>query len=298
MTRHTPRAYHPHDAFVAPARAKPALWRLILGIAGAGAFYMIAGSALFAAFAILEGPVGPRMDGFIPGTPLITFGLLLGFGFMIVGAWLAARLLHGRGFGTLIGPVDLFGTTFRKALIAIVLVEIAIFALPPYLMPDLEPGLPLPQWVILLPFSMGALFLQVVAEEIFFRGYVQQQLAARFASPLVWMVLPSALFAFGHYDPANTGDNALMIVAWSFAFGLVAADLTARTGSIGAATALHFANNAFGILLVSPPGPLSGLSLYTLPFTLADLPAGDPLILIDLGLILCGWLAIRLALKV
>lgn len=297
MSLFRPSAYAPHEAFVAPARSKAALWRLALGIFGTGAFYMVAGSALFVAFAGLGGGA-PGAAWEELGTPMATLGLLLGFGFMVVGCFAAARLLHGRGFFSLLGPRGRFWATFRLALVAILAVEFVIFALPPYVMPDLAPGLALPRWLLLLPLSLTALFVQVVAEEIFFRGYIQQQLAARFANPLIWMVLPSALFAFGHYDPQGMGGNALMVVAWSFTFGLVAADLTARTGSLGAATALHFANNAFGILLVSPPGPLSGLALYTLPFTLADLPAGDPLILIDLGLILCGWLAIRLALKV
>jgi DNA-directed RNA polymerase subunit RPC12/RpoP len=37
--------------------------------------------------------------------------------------------------------------------------------------------------------------IQTGAEEVLFRGYLQQQLAARFASPIAWMVLPSAIFA-------------------------------------------------------------------------------------------------------
>ncbi|MCT8159090.1 CPBP family intramembrane glutamic endopeptidase [Pseudoruegeria sp. SHC-113] len=292
-----PSAYAPHEAFVAPARAKPALWRLAVGILGTGALYMIMGSAIYVAFAALDGgPAGASWEDL--GTPMATLGLLVGFAFMVIGCFGAASLLHGRDFASLMGPRARFWASFRVALVAILAVEFVIFALPPYVMPELAPGLALPRWLLFLPISLAALFIQVFAEEIFFRGYIQQQLAARFASPLVWMVLPSALFAFGHYDPQGMGGNALMVVAWSFTFGLVAADLTARTGSLGPATALHFANNAFGILLVSPPGPLSGLALYTLPFTLADLPAGDPLILIDLGLILCGWLAIRLALKV
>ncbi len=53
----------------------------------------------------------------------------------------------------------------------------------------------------------SACLIQTGAEELVFRGYLQQQLAARFASPLIWMVLPALIFGAVHYDPATAGPN-------------------------------------------------------------------------------------------
>ncbi len=291
-------AYAPHETLVAPARAYPQLWRLILGLVLTAALYMILGTLLFTA--TLSNAIEPStFDTPDPtSSPSATLALLMGFGFMVLGTAGAARLLHKRGVLTLLGPARMALSCFSLALVATLGINLLVFVLPPYALPELVPNLPVATWFSLLFIAVPALLLQVSAEEVLFRGYIQQQLAARFQSPLIWMVLPSALFGLAHYTPAGNGENAWLVVLWAFGFGLFAADLTARTGNLGAAIGLHFVNNAFSILLISPAGPLSGLALYRLPFSLADLPMADPLILIDLAVILCSWLAIRIALKV
>ncbi|MEP3300119.1 MAG: type II CAAX endopeptidase family protein [Pseudoruegeria sp.] len=298
MTQYQNSAYRPHDQFVDPARKMPQLWRLVVGLVIVGVLYLIAGTTLFTAVIGLSLNPSAMLAEAISGNPLITLALLIGFGFMTLGTMIAARLLHKRTPSTLIGPISIVITNFVLALIAALAMQLLVFLLPPYVMPPLIHNLAPPTWFALLAISLPALFIQVSAEEILFRGYIQQQLAARFRSPLIWMVLPSVLFAVGHYDPASSGENAVLMVLWALMFGLLAADLTARTGNLGAAIALHFVNNAFAILLIAPPGPLSGVALYTLPFELSELPLADPLILIDLGVVLCSWLAIRIALKV
>ena len=152
-------------------------------------------------------------------------------------------------------------------------------------------------WLLLLPLSLLAVLVQVSAEEIVFRGYVQQQLAARFKSPLIWMVLPSILFAAGHYLPEMTGDNALLIAIWAGVFGILMADLTARSGSLGPAIAVHFWNNASAMLIVSLPDELSGLALYHTPFTMSDTATMRGWLWVDLCMILVLWLAARLAIR-
>lgn len=291
-------AYAPHETLIAPARAFPQLWRLILGLVLTAALYMILGTLLFTSIiAATDDPLSFEFNT-EASNPAVTLGLLGGFIFMVLGTLGAARLLHKRNLTSLTGPTRPLISCFYIAVIAALGINLLVFLLPPYVLPDLTRNLPLVTWIGLLGLGLPALLLQVSAEEILFRGYIQQQLAARFQSPLVWMVLPSALFALGHYDPMGSGENTWLVVLWAFGFGLLAADLTARTGNLGAAIGLHFINNAFSILIISPVGPLSGLALYTLPFTLADLAPGDPLLLIDLGVILCSWLAIRIALKV
>ena len=79
-------------------------------------------------------------------------------------------------------------------------------------------------------------------------------------------------------------------------FGLCAADLTARTGSIGAAWGFHFANNVVAILVVSLSGTLSGLALYITPFAASDTETLVPLLLRDMATTVAIWAAIRFAL--
>ena len=97
-----------------------------------------------------------------------------------------------------------------------------------------------------------------------------------------------------HFDPANAGPNAPFLVASATLFGLVAADLTRMTGSIGAAWGVHFVNNAAAILLVGLDGSLSGLSLWKTPFGAADTELLRPLILQDLLVTVIVWACVRL----
>ena len=84
-----------------------------------------------------------------------------------------------------------------------------VFVLPPYGFGGSATwNLPFGRWLVLLPLSLSAIIVQCAAEEIVFRGYLQQQLAARFRHPAIWIGLPSVLFALGHYMPESAGSNA------------------------------------------------------------------------------------------
>jgi len=172
------------------------------------------------------------------------------------------------------------------------------YLLPPWnLGAPYVPNLALGTWLMLLPFSLLGVLVQVSAEEIVFRGYVQQQLAARFNSPLVWMVLPAVIFALGHYLPDQAGENALVIALWAGVFGMLMADLTARAGSLGPAIAVHFCNNVAAIVITSLPDDLSGLALYLTPFGMDDVDALRAWLPVDFALMLVSWLAARLAIR-
>jgi membrane protease YdiL (CAAX protease family) len=152
-------------------------------------------------------------------------------------------------------------------------------------------------WLSFLPLALLGVLVQTGAEEVLFRGYIQTQLAARFASPIVWMVLPSAVFAALHYQPMVYGTHSGAVVGMIFLFALLAADLTARTGTIGAAWGFHFANNCAAILIVSVEGPLSGLALYTL--SVDQISTGDmgAMLIGDLVVMIAVWGTIRWAIS-
>jgi membrane protease YdiL (CAAX protease family) len=222
---------------------------------------------------------------------------LLTFGLLIVALAVVVRVVHRRDLGTLIGPVPLAVRQFGRALAAMVLLYGAVALIP---MPDgVAPtgNLAIGTWALFLLPALFALFLQVFAEDLIFRGYLQSQLAARFASPIIWLVVPSVAFALLHFDATSYGGNVWVVVVWAATFGIVAGDLTARFGTLGPATALHFINNFSAILIAAPDGMFDGLALYSYPFAIDDTRAITAMMPVDLLVLFCGWLAIRLSLR-
>lgn len=287
--------YPAHEAFIAPARLRPQLWRIILGLFLALLIYAVGIGIIFAAIFIVSGVEGLQlwMTQMVEATaPTGTLLVLATFIGMAIGPMIVVLALHKRSVSSLFGPLP---RTVRHFLVAMIVCALA-YGLSFFLPNDvrIEPAMERALWLSFLPMALAGVLLQTGAEEILFRGYLQQQLAARFASPLMWMVLPSVIFAALHYQPEIMGDNALYIVAATGLFGLLAADLTAKTGSIGAAWGFHFANNVVAILIVALDGPLSGLALYTAPLSAASAEI-RPLILLDMGTTVVTWVLVRMA---
>ena len=295
-----PTPYDAHADFIAPARGKAQIWRLLLGlllvlaiVVGLNALLHLAvlrfaGDALHRDITRIEAP------GQSPAGVLV---LLYSFLIMTLAAAVVTLQLHKRNPLTLLGPWPLMLRQFGATLAVLIAIAIAIIVLPPWGFADpLVRGMSPLAWLLLLPVSVTAVLVQTSAEEILFRGYVQQQLAARFRSPLIWMVAPAVLFGLLHYRP-DAGPNGWLIMAWAAAFALAAADLTARAGTLGPAIALHFMTNASALLIMSAEGTLSGLALFRLQIDMADPVALRPYLLMDAMLILIGWLAARLAIR-
>lgn len=285
----------PHARFVAPARARPQLWRLLLGtvliliIYFAGILGLLGAVWLFAGFDAMVLWAGRLTEGRTPAAVLL---VLASFVFMALGPMLMARLLHKRKAGTLFGPWRDVARGFALGA-GVVGGLIGLSALVMDLGFTPLPNLPLTLWLTLLPLALLGLLIQTGAEEILFRGYLQQQLAARFASPLAWAVLPSLLFGLLHFNGSAPPHIAWLTVAATGLFGMIAADLTRVTGNIGLAWGFHFANNVFALLVIALNGPLSGLALYTTPFTAAETDTLLPLIARDMAATVAFWAALR-----
>ena len=290
--------YPAHAAFIAPALQRAALWRLILGCGVALAVFAL---TLGAMIGLLVAVVGPKaLPLWIarlqePDTPIATLMVLSTFLGMVFAALAAARLLHRRGLLSLIGQNGHVSDDFARG--AGIAFAILILSLAWFLWRNpVEANLAFATWAMLLPLALLAILIQTGAEELLFRGYLQQQLTARFANPLVWMLVPSLLFGLAHFDPAGMGSTAPLMLAAATIFGLLAADLTAKTGSIAAAWGFHFANNCLALLAVAVPGSISGLSLYLTPFRFEDTDVLLPMIAQDMAVTVLIWAAIRTAL--
>lgn len=289
--------YTAHAQFVAPARARPEIWRLLVGLLMIGAVYALGIALVFIGILLVAGPEGAEqwMAEMLAATaPTGTLLLLATFAGMAIGPMVAVAAFHDRSVRSLFGPLPRGLRHFGVAAAICAVIYGASFLLPSPL--PVSENLARPLWLSFLPLALVGVLVQTGAEEVLFRGYLQQQLAARFASPLLWMVLPAILFGALHYSPAEMGGNAVYIVLAATLFGLLAADLTALTGSIGAAWGFHFANNVVAILVMSLEGPLSGLARWTAQVSAAD-EAIRPLLFLDMGTTLVTWLVIRLAVR-
>ncbi|WP_299139310.1 CPBP family intramembrane glutamic endopeptidase [uncultured Tateyamaria sp.] len=296
--------YRPHRRFVATAEHSAQVWRLLLGIVLAAAIFLALSRMLISTvFTVLE--PGARSTLIADGSSGQTAGgmllMLFQLGLLAVTAAIVVIMVHKRRPSTLIGPLGLAARQFMAVLAILAILIVVLTILPPYGYGDdsgaLERNMGLGRWLLLLPFALIAVLVQTGAEEIFFRGYIQQQLAARFRSPLVWMLLPAFLFGIGHYLPESAGSNAVTIAVWATVFGLLMADLTARSGTLGPAMAVHFVNNISAMVLTSTPDEMSGLALYVLPFGIGDEAAMAAWLPVDFGFMLVMWLAARLAIR-
>ncbi|SFR35664.1 CPBP family intramembrane glutamic endopeptidase [Litoreibacter janthinus] len=293
------------EAFIAPALRYPAFWRIVVAIITGLGVYMLGSAAILwfgieplaAIFPELEG-----MDAFMllygngtsPGQMaliLATF-IPMGLAAFVMAAW------HWRGPASLFGPRAGFARAFLLSVAILALANILFFLAEKLISPEIyEANLPFMVWAKHLIWAVPLLFIQTTSEELVFRGYCLQQLAARFRSPLIWMILPSLLFGMGHYDDTIDPILALLIVFATTLFGVVAADLTRITGNLGAAMGLHFANNFVALLLVGVPGELSGLALYHAPFTMDDTETLTQYLTLDIAILIALWVVIRRVLR-
>ena len=296
--------YAPLAAFADAARPRAEIWRTLLGLGLVALGYLGAVLGFFhLMLAVLEPQIGAWaaarfVDGFgagrtAPGLTLLLWSFLL----LLLPVLVVLRLLHRRSLSSAIGPPrralrDAVRVALPLGLLAVAMMPFAVLSEAAGRRHDLA------SWLMWLPVALPGLMLQVTTEEVLFRGYLQQQLAARFRSPLAWMVLPSALFALLHFAPGSFGGNAVLIAVWAGLFGLLAADLTARTGTIGAAVGLHLATNFSAIFLVGLWGQLDGLALWNIVVNTRDLGTLLPLLVVDVLALVVSWLVARVALRV
>ena len=67
--------------------------------------------------------------------------------------------------------------------------------------------------------------------------------------------------------------------------------------TLGPAIAVHLANNAIAILIVSAPDNLNGLALFLIPFDLSDTQAARPWLMVDFMVMIVSWLVARIAIR-
>jgi membrane protease YdiL (CAAX protease family) len=246
------------DAYLAEAaRGRESLWRLLASV-----LFIVVSMILVAwilPFAIL-GALAEDTSLNGPGKWLLSRAgaayLLLT---MIAALPLTALAVLGAGG-------RLSGRQFARAFAVMAVVALGSVAAGIAIDPRIARGpLPFATWLLQAPIFASLILLQCAAEEYLFRGYLVQALASRFRSPAVWYGVPTVLFALQHWTPGfevatNAGRLAIIAV-----FAVTATLLVARTGNLGAAIGLHFANNLVYLLLFSDAVWSHSIALYLLP---------------------------------
>lgn len=274
------------QGFVAPARPYDEAWRTIVGIILIFALWaaQIALVLVGAAFFWPEILELPAADG--SASRFGSLGTLAIFVLVYPALWLVLRLLHRRKVTSLLGAsgrVD--WRAFAKALAIIAALAGLQVGLTLY-MGEAVAGVNLHAWLAFAPIVVVLVFFQTAAEELIFRGYLLQQLGSRFSSSLIWLYAPILIFAAMHWDHNTFGTNAPLVVGATFLMGLIFTDLAVRSGNLGASMGLHFGNNLIAILILSAPGPLSGLALYRSDVDLSDVAAIRSSLIVQIVLML------------
>lgn len=199
-----------------------------------------------------------------PGAALL---LLASFAPLGLGAWAAGRWVHRAALRDLAGPRrDVLNGAARgaAAVLAVYLPALGVW----HLVYDSQPYLPVSVWLGLLPVTLLAVGLQTFAEELVFRGYLQGRLLAAGLGKAVAIMGPALVFGLLHHDPTTPPATAWAVVAAAAVFGIMAADLTLRSGNIGLAWGAHFANNVMALAVLGTQGTITGLALRVTPYSL------------------------------
>ena len=289
--------YRLHERLVAPARNKSEILRLIFGLVTITMLYMVMVMLCGHVVSVIMGDAWMQAIATSPGltSPGQMLTILGSFGFMIIAVCLVVILLHHRSPITLLGGFRIATAQFFKAMRNL-LPYIALLAAFAFMAEDLQPNLTLGLWLSILPLTLLFLLVQVSAEELVFRGYLQSQLAALGLHKSIWILLPAILFGLMHYDPIIMGSAAPWVVLWAIFFGVLAADLTARSGTLGPAVAFHFAINFLSIGVVGIGDYLGGLNLYVYPFSITDTSDLITYLPLDTIGMLLAYFSVRLAL--
>jgi len=284
------------ENFVAPAVPSAAIWRLILGLVAIFVIYIL-GILATGMAAVAGDPDNPEraVMALMEGNTRFALGLILfSFTGAIVGIVLATWIVHRRNPLTLFGPLRPMAKHFLIALAVFCVIQAIIYSGWAYFY-DGTVQRPFSSVLAFLPIAAVLVLIQTGAEELLFRGYLMQQLGARFRNPIIWFLLPPVAFGLMHYNPEMMGDLTWVAIIAITLTGILWTDLTRVTGNIGAAWGWHFANNFMLMNFLGNAGELNGFVWMTTPYEVSDLPPA--LFLIDMGIALLTWAILRRLLR-
>ena len=207
-------------------------------------------------------------DESVAGTLLIDFSSLLPALIVVPLAtkYLLARPWWSFGFPNLRPDFSVFALAVLVSLAVILLVTLG-FGLTGLLQIKLQ----LPnarEFLIVLAISCVGFLVQTSAEEFLFRGYLTQFARRFFTSPLLFIGIPSLLFAAPHFANVASARGHWYALLPYLAYGVLLGWFAYRTGALWVTIGLHWANNLGNMVLV-------GTDIDSLP-TVAPIVVSQP----------------------
>lgn len=267
---------HPFQRWIDAARPKAQLWRTVLGAVIVVVFWLV-WTLVFGLIAVGGNLITRNALASVMGqsdVPLSYLDVVMATGVLFAtfwglwfGVWAAVRFLHKRGLASVVsfqGRVRVDQLFIGMALAAGYLVVGTVLSSFSGAVPQ-RSSLPLETWLISLGPLAILIFLQSAGEEMFFRGYLTQQLAARVRHPIVWGFVPAIAFGLAH--AANGGGDPQFAAYYVFAatmLGLVMTATVWRTGGLAVAMGFHLVNNIGAFLVVGIAGASPPVSLFQL----------------------------------
>ena len=235
-------------------------------------WFIVGAIPIFAVTAIVMLDDNPLTNiiasGFVGIDPLLNYAVtMISFIPLLLATLLVVRFLHQRPARTLVTPngnVDWqrlfvgFGIWFVLAAVMAVIESL------------LYPGrytltLDAAQLIPFAIFSILIVPVQTSSEEIFFRGYLVQNLGLKIRNPLALSLLSGILFTLPHLANPEIAENVWLVPLFYFSFGAFAAFITLRDNGLELALGMHAGNNLFASLFANyTNSALQTPALYTI----------------------------------
>ncbi|MEM1300470.1 MAG: CPBP family intramembrane glutamic endopeptidase [Pseudomonadota bacterium] len=261
------------EEYLAPARAARGFWRPVLGLIIIMGLWVIGMIVVVMGWMLWRWAELGNLHGAVEALGQLGQGggaepvviMLLSFAGIWAGAAVAAVVMHGQAFGTLFEPAKriLFSDFGKGVLLAAAFSGLSLLVAMLFIATPVR-AQPMGDWLVLFVPLMALVFIQATGEELIFRGYLLQQLAIRFRSPIAWAILPSILFGLLHAGNTD-GEAAYYYIAITGITGVTLAALVWRAGNLWIAVGLHWGVNMSSLTLVGADGIMAGTQLWLFP---------------------------------
>lgn len=202
------------------------------------------------------------------------------------------RAAHGLPASSILGP-DLrrVRRCFARAVFSAFLVYAPASAFLALWL-GLSPSMDFSRWLLWLGPASLSLLAIAAKHELLLRGHALQRIGLVERHYGFWAVCPSMIFAAALFDPNLPLFCSALIFLSAFMFGMLSADLVARTGNLGASLGFHFSSGFFLFSVISLPGFLE-YSVLILPFGASDALALSGAIAAGAAAMLAAYLVCR-----
>ena len=147
------------------------------------------------------------------------------------------------------------------AIVTMVVLNVITHLLNPgaYHFEGLDPG----SWIPMLLIAAVAFFVQASTEEMVYRGYLAQFVAAFTRSPLLILCVPAFIFALPHFGNVAGSSGFLGLLPY-IVMGVMYGLLAWRSGSLWMSAGVHLGNNWFITMFVGNAAEnIPKVSLFT-----------------------------------